>query len=107
MTRQTGEDWDGFDQGPTDFDGDEVLVVTGLPGGAAAVVPRSLERLDGESKVLMAAVMRKAAEINEMHAQLSELVAEARERGVSWAGIGWAVGTTGEAARQRWGIDRS
>ena len=35
--------------------------------------------------------------------ETDELVAEARSAGLSWAVIGWSVGTTGEAARQRWG----
>jgi len=32
-----------------------------------------------------------------------ELVLDARRRGVSWDGVGWLIGTTGEAARQRYG----
>jgi hypothetical protein len=32
-----------------------------------------------------------------------QLVSDARGRGVSWDGVGWMVGTTGEAARQRYG----
>jgi hypothetical protein len=31
------------------------------------------------------------------------LVAKLRHRGVSWDGIGWLLGTTGEAVRQRYG----
>lgn len=32
-----------------------------------------------------------------------ELVRDARGRGVSWDGVGWLLGTSGEAARQRYG----
>ena len=35
--------------------------------------------------------------------QLSEAVAEARQGGHSWAAIGAMLGTSGEAARQRYG----
>jgi len=35
--------------------------------------------------------------------QLVEAVREARRSGISWASIGAAVGTSGEAARQRYG----
>ncbi len=35
--------------------------------------------------------------------QLSEAVAEARQDGHSWAAIGTMLGTSGEAARQRYG----
>ena len=34
------------------------------------------------------------------------LVKDARARGVSWDGVGWLIGTTGEAARQRYGTRR-
>jgi hypothetical protein len=33
---------------------------------------------------------------------IAETVQEARSAGASWDAIGWSVGTTGEAARQRW-----
>jgi hypothetical protein len=35
--------------------------------------------------------------------QVGELVGQLRAEGVSWGLIGWYVGTTAEAARQRWG----
>lgn len=35
--------------------------------------------------------------------QLADRVAEAREAGISWASIGAMIGTSGEAARQRYG----
>ena len=37
------------------------------------------------------------------HNALARLVAECRDYGVSWAAIGWSIGTSGEAARQRFG----
>jgi hypothetical protein len=50
-----------------------------------------------------------AGDLAELSAQLrvleerrAELVKRARGRGLSWDSIGWCVGTTGEASRQRW-----
>ena len=92
---------DGSD---TDFDGEDVLVMADANG--PTIVPRSLEKLRGEDRAVMAEVMRAAAAVMQAQAALSELVADARDRGVSWSAIGWSVGTTGEAARQRWGDRR-
>ena len=35
---------------------------------------------------------------------MRELVADARNAGVSWGLIGWSLGMTGEGARQRYGL---
>jgi hypothetical protein len=45
------------------------------------------------------AVTERAA--NERH--IAEMVAAAREAGVSWSAIGGMLGTSGEAARKRYG----
>ena len=48
--------------------------------------------------------VRKAFQARaQAEAQLSEAVAVARAEGHSWAAIGAMVGTSGEAARQRYG----
>jgi hypothetical protein len=96
------DDFDEVGTGATDFDGDDVIIVRHV-GGEAAMVPRSLQGLPGPAQVIVTEVMRSAAAVHQAQADLAEFVAEAREHGVSWAGIGWAVGTTGESARQRWG----
>ncbi len=55
---------------------------------------------EGRASSLMAlrfAVRRRAAADREV----LDAVADARKEGISWAGIGAALGTSGEAARQR------
>jgi hypothetical protein len=66
-------------------------------------VPRAASRLDGQQRAALEAVGSAAEGIRDLQDALASLVASARSRGVSWALIGSAVGTTGEAARQRWG----
>jgi hypothetical protein len=62
------------------------------PGGHDAVDAKSLRA------VRMASEERAAAE-----AHLAEAVSVARAEGHSWSAIGAMVGTSGEAARQRYG----
>jgi hypothetical protein len=42
----------------------------------------------------------------EIDAARRQLVATARGRGLSWDGVGWLLGVSGEAARQRFGSGR-
>jgi len=51
----------------------------------------------------LAAVHRAVLARAEAEAALAEAVAQARQAGVSWASIGARLGTSGEAARQRYG----
>lgn len=44
-----------------------------------------------------------AAERAKAESEIAEAVAAARQAGYSWAAIGGAVGTTGQAAQQRYG----
>jgi hypothetical protein len=73
---------------------------------ADALNPRALERLDGDQQHVLAAIQTNAMQIRMATEDLDQHVALAREMGVSWHLIGWSVGTTGEAARQRWGLSR-
>lgn len=68
-----------------------------------ALVPRAVDRLGSEQRGSVFEAARLSREIADRQAQLTVHVLDARARGVSWAVIGWAVGTSGEAARQRWG----
>lgn len=87
-----------------DDDNVEVQIIkTAL--GRAVIVPRSLSRLTGGALEAIADVQLVAAEIQAQGDQLEVFVREARDHGASWAAIGWSVGTSGEAARQRWGDD--
>lgn len=87
--------------GVTDFVGDDVLIE--VLDGHAAMVPRSLKRLPAESKLLMAEGIKRVQAIYELQNELESLIADMRDANVSWAAIGWVLGTTGEAARQRFG----
>jgi ketosteroid isomerase-like protein len=73
--------------------------------GRGVLVPRSLRKAGPEAQLACDAVMRKATELDDATRELETLVHEAREVGLSWDAIGWAVGTTGEAVRQRWGSE--
>lgn len=67
------------------------------------VVPRSVERLGPSAVRLCQTLQGLELERRKAAAELDQLVATARSRGVSWAAIGWAVGISGEGARQKWG----
>jgi hypothetical protein len=69
-----------------------------------AVRPRSWDRLGEEGQYVLAGLQGIAAQIHEMQGHLEEHVLEARELGASWDLIGWSIGTTGEAVRQRFGV---
>jgi len=60
-------------------------------------------RLGPEQRAAVDWLALVAAEVERVQQQLGEKVAGARAQGVSWAVIGHALGTSGEAARQRWG----
>lgn len=61
-------------------------------------------RDDDERDVEAVALLREAVEERtEAERHLVEAVLVAREAGLSWAAIGSFIGTTGEAARQRYG----
>lgn len=84
-----------------DFDGD--VTVTRRGDGTAFILPTAVRRLDEDGVEIVAALQEHTAAISEMQAHFDDLVAEARAAGLSWSVIGWSIGTTGEAARQRWG----
>ncbi len=88
-----------------DQDFETVSLVVG--GGGVSLFlpmpPAAAYKLSGPVAVrlsdLQEAVMKRRA----LLAEVDRLVEELREEGVSWNLIGWSVGTTSEAARQRWG----
>jgi hypothetical protein len=87
----------------------ESVHVLRTPAGSAffrpAVPPRSWGRLSEEGQEVIAGLQQIAAQIHEMQGHLEHHVHEARELGASWDLIGWSIGTTGEAVRQRFGVD--
>jgi hypothetical protein len=96
------DDYEPFDMGGrTEYDGEDIAL-TKDEFGRASIVPRSLLKLPPDVRAEMARVQRIASKISELQEELGQVVAEMREEGVSWAAIGWCVGTTGDAARKRW-----
>lgn len=81
----------------------EDVAVVRTPKGQTLLLPRSLTRLDGEGQDLAATLQHTAAALAELQAALEDQVHALRDAGGSWSLVGWCVGTTGEAARQRWG----
>jgi hypothetical protein len=58
---------------------------------------------DREGAEALAAIHRAALRRAEAEAAIAEAVSQARDRGQSWDAIGRRLGTSGEAARQRYG----
>jgi hypothetical protein len=76
--------------------------VTMASDGRAVLLPSSFEPAYGDVD-LLADVQASVRAIRRQRDQLDAAVMHARVAGLSWATIGFSVGTTGEAARQRWG----
>jgi hypothetical protein len=69
----------------------------------AVLRPASVERATPDQHDALHALQRAALEARQAQATLRAEVEYARDLGVSWGVIGWCVGTSGEAARQRYG----
>ena len=67
------------------------------------VEPSGLARLSDSAQEHLAQLQRLVLERQELLHQINDLIPELRYQGVSWGLIGWSVGTSSEAARQRWG----
>lgn len=91
----------------TDYDGDEVNVVQSASGAAyflPASLPVSVRRLRPAQADAVSELQKATMKREELMQRIDHLVGDLREEGVSWGVIGWSVGTTSEAARQRWGV---
>jgi hypothetical protein len=80
----------------------EGVMVRRTGSGAALLVPRAVSGLTGDAADVVAELQTFVLHRYEVEEAITTMVAEAREYGVSWSVIGWSVGTTAEAARQRW-----
>jgi hypothetical protein len=68
-------------------------------------VPAAVARVlaGDELAAAMAAVSTWRDAEDQVAARRRQLVDDMRGRGASWAAVGWVLGTTGEAARLRFG----
>jgi hypothetical protein len=90
------------DIGNDEHEEDDVSVVK--INGQFALIPESIRRLEPRSQEYMADLQHLVMDRIKIANQIDALVDESRSAGVSWVAIGWSVGTTAEAARQRWGV---
>jgi hypothetical protein len=67
------------------------------------LLPRALRAAGPGARQASSDLAQTARRIDDLEADLSELVVVARGEGLSWDVIGWSVGTSGNAARKRWG----
>ncbi len=81
----------------------EDIIFVRTESGATVIVPRSVRNASSEAQETLSATALKAEQINAALGDLEDLVAACRANGLSWDAVGWAVGTTGSAARKRWG----
>jgi hypothetical protein len=95
-------DFDRIDLGRADS-AEEGVEVRRLTDGRAVLVPRALRDLRGAPADLVADLQHVAGEIARGQDLLDGLVPECREAGLSWNSIGWCLGISSQAARQRWG----
>lgn len=68
-----------------------------------STVAEAGHRADGDPESLLVALTHLASLGERIDWAMLSLVGEARSRGVSWAGIGAALGVTKQAAQQRFG----
>jgi hypothetical protein len=98
------EDLEPMGDGEAASRGVQVRTVTDTEGRRSAVlVPVAFARLSQEGVEVVADLQRKALLLQEIREDIEALVVEARTVGASWDVIGWSVGTSGQASRQRWG----
>lgn len=86
--------------GNDEFDEDVVLSVS---GGVAAIRPASFDRLSADAREHAMELLQLVGQRRQIANEIDGLIAHMRSMSVSWNVIGWCVGTSSEAARQRWG----
>lgn len=88
----------------SEHDGDvDVVVRTSGKDREAIFMPRGISRLGEEGFDQARELQRITSALRIGTERLDVAVLDARVLGFSWDSIGFCVGTTGEAARQRWG----
>lgn len=100
-------DWSEFGDAVvgSGWDGDVSVVVRDEGGAREAIfLPRGITRLGEEGFEIAHELQHITGALRIGTERLEAAVRDARALGLSWDSIGFCVGTTGEAARQRWGV---
>jgi acetylornithine/succinyldiaminopimelate/putrescine aminotransferase len=87
-----------------DDDFEVVSLATTFGGAALAlpITPAAMRKLSAPAAIKLNDLQNVVRRRLELLDEMDELVGQLRAVGVSWNLIGWSVGTTSEAARQRW-----
>jgi hypothetical protein len=80
---------------------EDVFVVMGER--SAAFVPESLRGMSARAVEAASCLQHAVLEIRDLQEHINDRVHALRAEGASWAVVGWCVGTSSQAARQRWG----
>lgn len=67
-------------------------------------VPVWLKKLAAAQKARVILLLNTTERLYELEERQRDLVDQLRDSGLSWSRIGWAIGTSGEAARQRFQV---
>jgi hypothetical protein len=81
---------------------DEQVDIVRGPDGRATFLPAGARGLKGQALTVWTDLLEAADDLRVVQEAVDEYVIEARNAGLSWATIGWAVGMTSEGARKRW-----
>jgi len=73
---------------------------------ATVVEPRSIVKLEPAARRTLHELQAVALELRQAEERQRRLVRALRNAGAPWSAVGWAVGTSGEAARQRWNTEK-
>jgi hypothetical protein len=95
--------FDPMNIGNADLQEDDQVGVYKTEAGPV-IMPVSMRRKLGESELLLVTDMQhEVMAIQSAQRRIDQLVIDGRERGLSWAAIGWSTGLTAEGARLKWG----
>lgn len=83
--------------------GDGIVYADGT--GSSYIEPVAVQRLSTEQRSAYRALADLALERQAIEREIRHLIVGMRSGGTSWAVIGVALGTSGQAARKRYGID--
>lgn len=100
---------DGHDARPMTDPVDGITVSRALraDGSSSSVlVPSFVSGLSEDGAALVGDLQRAALHLAELHGEVRAMVAHARQLGVSWRALGWALGLSADGVRMRYGVQR-